>query len=284
MPFDSPTVTRRLLSAELRKLREHAHLTLDDVAQQLEWSESKVSRIENASWKRLSATDLRALLAVYKMPKDQVDKLVAVARTARKRGWWHIYGDAVPAWFETYVGLEGAAHTLSNYEAEIVPGLLQTDAYARAVYKREMLTEDDAAVQREVEVRMDRQRLLTDPNPPTLWAILNEAVLHRQVGGEHVMRKQLRRLVDAAKLPNVTLQVLPFSTGAHPAMDEPFMLLGFDEPALNDLVYLEHQTGSLYLEKPRELERYTLVFDRLRADALGVEASLNLIERLAKET
>lgn len=284
MTFDNPTVTRRLLSSELRRLRDRVGLTIEDVAARLEWSDSKVSRLETAQWKRLSATDLRALLAVYGLPRAETDRLLDMARAARQRGWWHDYGDAVPAWFENYLGLEGVAHTLSGYESERIPGLLRTRRYCRELIASSLPTEDDGAIERHVELCAGRQRAVLDRTaPPYLGIVLNEAVLRRLVGGADVMREQLHHLLEAGRRPNITLQVLPFDTGAHSAMSDSFVIIGFDEPTPTDLVYLEHQTSGLYLERRREVDHYARTFDRLRTDALDGRESLELIERIAKE-
>jgi transcriptional regulator with XRE-family HTH domain len=281
MPTRSaPTVKRRRLAAELRRHREAAGLTLDEVAERLEWSNAKISRIENARVSVLPR-DVKFLLGVYGVDGEAREVLLTLAREARQKGWWHSYGDAIPAWFEVYIGLEAEAVSIHGYESELVPGLLQTEDYARAAFHG-FPVEDEEADKR-VALRMARQERLTADDAPQLWVVLNESVIRRVVGGPATMRAQLDRLVEASRLPNVTLQVLPFAVGAHPAMEGAFVILGFPEPADPDVVYLDGQTGGLYLEKRHEIERHTLAFDHLRAAALHPDDSRALIARVADE-
>lgn len=270
---------RRRLAGELRRLRDAAGLTLDQVAERLEWSNAKVSRIENARVSVLPR-DVKYLLNVYGVEGEGREVLLALAREARQKGWWHSYGEAIPAWFEVYVGLESDAVTMNAYESEHVPGLLQTADYARAVFQA-FPFDDDAEIDKRLELRMARTGRLTTPGAPKFWAVLNEAVIHRRVGGAHTMRAQLAHLRDMAKRPNITLQVLPFEVGAHPAMSGAFTILGFPEPSDPKVVFMEEQTGGLYLEKQHEIERYTMAFDHLRAAALRPSDSQALIARVA---
>jgi hypothetical protein len=209
--------------------------------------------------------------------------LLTLARESRQKGWWQQHGEAVPDWFEIYVGLEAEAATIWSYDAEFVPGILQTEEYARAVHQAQLPTASEEEIERLVSVRMARQELLTSDDAPDLWLVLNEAVIRRAVGGLVTTREQLKRLIEASKRPNVTLQVVPFSTGAHPAMDGSFHLLGFPDPSDHQIVYFEYHTGALYLEKPAEVTRYRLMFDHLRASALPVEASRGLMACAAEE-
>jgi transcriptional regulator with XRE-family HTH domain len=276
----SPTVKRRRLAAELRSYRDRAGLTIEEVAQGLEWSTAKISRIENARVSVLPR-DVKFLLGVYGVEEDgeEWEALLTLTRESRQKGWWHDYGDAIPEGFETYVGLEADATALRTYESEYVPGLLQTEDYARAVMRATMLTAGDEEIERHVAVRMVRQERLTGPGAPEIWAVVSEAVIRRVVSGEPVMRAQLSRLVEASRQPNITLQVLPFSVGAHAGMDGAFMILGFPAPTDPDVTYVHYYTGTLYLEKPEDLARYTQMFDHLRAAALPVGQSRNLIAR-----
>ncbi len=280
----SPTVKRRRLAAELRKARERAGLTIDEVAERLEWSSAKISRIENAHVSVLPR-DVKFLLSTYgHTDRDEIwDPLLGLARESRQKGWWHQYGDAIRDWFEVYVGLEAEAATLNCYHTEFVNGLLQTRDYASAVHRAWLPTATDEEIEQLVQVRMARQELLTSPDGPHLWLVFNEAVLRRLVGGRAVMHDQLLRLVDASTLPNVTIQVMPFSGGAHSAMDGSFNILGFPDPVDPQVVYIEYQTGALYLEKREEVDRYKLIFDHMRAAALPVDASRALIRRSAEE-
>jgi len=280
----SPTVKRRRLAAELRTYRDRVGLTIEEVAQRLEWSTAKISRIENARVSVLPR-DVKFLLGVYGVEENGEDweALLALARESRQKGWWYAYGDAIPEGFETYVGLEADATTLRTYESEYVPGLLQTEDYASAVMRATMLTASDEEIERHVAVRMVRQERLTGSGAPEIWVVVNEAVVRRVVSGELVMRAQLSRLVEASKQPNITLQVLPFSVGAHAGMDGAFMILGFPAPTDPDVTYVHYYTGTLYLEKPEDLARYTLMFDHLRAAALPVGQSRDLIARARDE-
>ncbi|MFD0689359.1 helix-turn-helix domain-containing protein [Actinomadura fibrosa] len=282
MPTHSaPTVKRRRLAAELRRHRDASGLTLDQVAERLEWSNAKISRIENARVSVLPR-DVKFLLGVYGVDGETRDFLVTLAREARQKGWWHSYGDAIPEWFEVYVGLESDATSIHSYEAEHVPGPLQTEDYARAVFHG-FLFGDEEEIEKRVAVRMARRERLVASGTPKFWVVVNEAVLRRVVGGPDVMRVQLEYLAEVARSPHVTLQVLPFSAGAHPAMSGSFVILQFPEPTDPHVVYLEAQTGGLYLEKKPEIERYSLAFDHLRAAALHPDDSRALISRVAGE-
>jgi len=280
----SPTVKRRRLAAELRRLRETADLTIDDVAERLEWSTAKISRIENARVSVLPR-DVKFLLFTYGMSEQDAawDLLLSLARESRHKGWWQQYGEAIPDWFQVFVGLEAEVASIRGYDAEFVPGILQTEDYARAVHRAQLINASDADIDRLVRVRMERQELLKSDDAPELWLVLNEAVIRRQVGGKAVMRTQLERLVEASRLPNVTLQVVPFNAGAHPAMDGSFNILGFPEPSDPNIVYIEYHTGALYIEREQEVERYQAAFDHLRATAHGMDASRTMMERAAEE-
>ncbi len=203
---------------------------------------------------------------------------------ARVKDWWHQYSGAIPEWFQFYVGLEAAASAMQEYNAELVTGLLQTEPYIRAVMAAAMRADHNDEMERQIKVRMERQKRLTAPDAPTLWVVLNEAVLHRQVGGPAVMRDQLAHIADVAGLGNVTVQVLPYTAGAHPAMLGSFTLMQFPDPTDRDVVYLEAETGALYLEKHEDVRRYSLILDYLRAQALGPAESRALIAQLARQT
>lgn len=275
----SPTIRRRRLGAELRRRREAAGITIDVVAERLHCSASKISRIETG---HTSATprDVRDLLEIYGVRGAPADELVEISREARQKGWWHPYSTVLTG---AYVGLEAAARSVRAYEQQVVPGLLQTAEYAHAMIRaaRPDISADE--VDRRVRVRLGRQSLLTQDDPLDLWVVLDEAVLSRPVGGDTVMRAQLRRLVEAADLPNVTLQVLPFDVGAHAGMDGTFTILDFPEAGDPDVVYAENATGGLFLEKHEELRKYIFIFDHIRAGALRPEESVALLAKLAKE-
>jgi transcriptional regulator with XRE-family HTH domain len=273
----SPTVRRRRLAAELRRLREAAELTIDEVGEKLECSASKISRIETGHV-GVTPRDVRDMLEVYGIEDDEREALVQLAREARKKGWWHAYNEVFTG---SFVGLESDASFLHTHQALLVPGLLQTAGYTRAVFRATLPDAAEAEVERRVEARVTRQRLLTDAHPPEYWAVIDEAVLHRTVGGRAVMREQLEHLVKLAALPHVTLQVVPFDAGAHAGMDSPFLILGFPEQADPDVVYVEYTPNGVYLEQQSDVRRYTLMFDHLRAAALKPDDTVAVVERAA---
>ncbi|GAB3819585.1 helix-turn-helix domain-containing protein [Micromonospora zhanjiangensis] len=275
----SPTIRRRRLGAELRRRREAAGVTIEGVAEELECSASKISRIETG---HTSATprDVRDMLRIYGIVGTESDELVQIAREARQKGWWHPYSTVLTG---AYVGLEAAAGSIRAYEQQVVPGLLQTEEYARAMIRAARPDISVEEVDQRVRVRLGRQSLLSQDDPIDLWVVLDEAVVSRPVGGDAVMRAQLERLVEAADLPNVTLQILPFEVGAHAGMDGTFTILDFPEAGDPDVVYAENATGGLFLEKSDELQKYIFIFDHIRAAAIRPEESVALIAKLAKE-
>jgi transcriptional regulator with XRE-family HTH domain len=278
----SPTVRRKRLGIELRRLREQADLTCEDVGHRLDCSGTRISRIETG---RISIRpgDVRELLEIYGVTGTEADLLVQLAREARQKGWWHTYGRALPAWFEAYVGLEAAAVRFRDFQSMVIPGLLQTEDYARAVLRAAPYPGSADDIDRQIALRMERQNILVQPSPPDLWLVLTESVVRVQIGGPSVMRLQLRRLIDVAERPIVTLQVLPFTTTAHVHPISPFTILEFPDAADPTIVYTEHLTGSLFLEADEEVSRYTVVFDHLRAEALSTVASMDLIAGVAAE-
>lgn len=274
----SPTVRRRRLAGELRRLREAADLTIDEVGEKLECSASKVSRIETGHV-GVTPRDARDMLALYGITGDEQEALVQLAREARKRGWWHAYNEVFTG---TFVGLEADASSLRAFQALLVPGLLQTERYARAVIRALRPDAEDAEIRRRVAARMARQELLSDTPPPEYWAVVDEAVLRRVVDGPEVMAEQLYRMAALAEKPNVTVQIVPFGAGAHPGMEGPFLIMGFPEQADPDVVYVDDSTSSgLYLEEPTDVRRYGLMFDHLRAAALKPDDSVELIAEAA---
>ncbi|HEV2778586.1 MAG TPA: helix-turn-helix transcriptional regulator [Actinophytocola sp.] len=274
---NSPTVRRRRLASELRRLREAAGLTIDEVGDKLECSASKISRIETGHV-GVTPRDVRDMLELYPVDEDQREALVQLAREARKKGWWHAYNEVFTG---AFVGLESDAAFLHAHQALLVPGLLQTEDYMRAVMKAIRPDHREEEIERKVAARLTRQKLLTDAQPPEYWAIIDEAVLRRVVGGPEVMRGQLRRLIEVGSLPHVTLQVVPFGAGAHAGMEGPFMILGFPEPADPDVVYVENTISGSYLEEPSDVYRYTLMFDHLRAAAMKPADTLLMVGEVA---
>ncbi|MBV1853272.1 helix-turn-helix domain-containing protein [Catellatospora tritici] len=275
----SPTVRRRRLGAELRRRREHAGITLEYVADKLECSQSKISRIETGH-NSVTSRDVRDMLTLYGAPPEDVDELVEIAKQARQKGWWHPYTNVLVG---AYVGLEAAASEICAYEQQVVPGLLQSAEYAEAMLRAACPDWSNDQVMQRVRVRLKRGSLLTQDDPIRFSAVLDESVLSRPVGGDTVMRRQLRLLAEAASKPNVTLQVLPFERGAHAGMDGTFTILEFAEAGDSAVVYAENATGGLFLEKSDDLEKYLLIFEHLRGAALSPSESAALIAQLAEE-
>jgi transcriptional regulator with XRE-family HTH domain len=267
----TPTDRRRRLGAELRRLREEAGVTIDRVAEALECSPSKVSRIETG---QVSATprDVRDMLALYRVDEGRREAMVQVAREARQPGWWRKFGD-VPDGVPAYVGLEAAATSIDVYMALIVPALLQTADYARAVIAAVRPDLPAAEINRRVELRLRRQDLLDQERPPRMRVLLDEAVLARPVGGTAVMAAQRRRLLEDAGRPSVTIRVLEAGAGAHAGMDGPFTIFGFPAPAERDVVALDSAADALYLEHLEDVARYRRVFELLLPAALPPGAS-----------
>jgi len=278
----SPTVRRRRLAAEMRKLRKEAGKTREEAARYADIAPATVSRIEAAAHAPKVA-DIMALCRFYGLDEAHTEMLVTLARQSRQRGWWQKVGeDAIPTWFETYVGLEEEVAEIRSYQPEVIFGLLQTEDYARAV-----LTADDtvgpAEGERRLEVRMRRQKLLEEPDRPKLWIIQNEGALRRHVGGVATMQQQLKHLIDLSRQPGITIQVLPFSAGAHPSMHGAFEILSFPERYDPDVVYIDYRRGSIYLENLDEVDDYTQLFDQLRARAISPDGSRALIGRIIQE-
>lgn len=253
-------------------------MTLDQAARQLDMSKSNLSRIENAQI-GIKPRDVRAALALYQVSNADAEVLIEIARGAQQRGWWHNYSDVLPEWFEFYVGLEAEASVMRTYEAESVPGLMQTEAYARSMFR---LTAGDADIDRKVAARIQRQEILRKEEPVSLSAVLNEAVLMRPVGGSDVMSEQLEQLADLAKLPNVTIQVLPMAAGGHPAMTTPYVILSFKDAPDESIVYLENLTNGQALEEPEHVGGYTMVHEKLCSMALGPDDSIALLREAAR--
>ncbi len=288
-PARGPVVPRRRLGAELRTLREQAGLTIEDAATGLECSVSKVSRLETGQGIP-KGRDVRDLLDRYEVTDQaQRERLMRWVRDGQRQGWWHDYSDVlavgpddplVPDNLSRYVALEQDASEVRSFETALVHGLLQTEHYARAVLSTTS-TADREVTDRLVELRMRRQnRLYVDDDPLIVHMVLDEAVLHRPIGGAPVMRAQLTRLLADAQRPNITIQVLPFSIGAHRAMDGPFMVLAFSDSDDNDLVYVESHLSQLYLEKEHDVQVYNLVFDALVDRSLSAEQSVAFISNL----
>ena len=276
----SPTVRRKRLGTELRRLREQAHLTCESVGQQLDCSGTRISRMETG---RISVRpgDVRELLEVYGVTGDEADTLVELAREARRTGWWHRFGPVRPSWLEPYLGLEAEAARLRDFQPMVLPGLVQTEDYAREVLRAAPGAGPADDIEQQVALRMERQLVLGGTTPPELCLVLTESALRVQLGGPGVMRDQLRKLAQVAGHGQVTLQVLPLGAAAQVHPVSPFTILDFADPADPSVVYTEHLTGSLVLDDPGEVRAYTAVFERLRAGALGPGPSQELIAGLA---
>ncbi|MEO3809649.1 helix-turn-helix transcriptional regulator [Sphaerisporangium sp. B11E5] len=280
MQGGSPTVRRRRLASELRCLREGAGLTMEQVSDRLGWSITKISRIETCKV-GVTPKDVGRLVGLYGLSPVKFDEIMELARDAQKKGWWQAYGD-LPSEYATYIGLEAEAASIRCYAPEIIPGLIQTEDYARSVIRNSLVITPPGEIERRVDVRMTRQNLLSRPVPLHLWAILDEAVLRRTVGGTAVMNHQLRHVLKLAESPHVTFQVLPFAAGAHAATSGAFTILEFPDHGDLDVVFLENLTGGLYVEREVDVYRYTLAFDHLRAKALDPEDSYRLIAEIAQ--
>jgi transcriptional regulator with XRE-family HTH domain len=278
----SPSMRRRRLAAELRRLRTEARLTVEDVAGRLQWPASKVSRIENRQV-GVSPQDLRKLLDLYQA-KDRAyrEQLLEMGRRATERGWWQSYSGLLPA-LGNLIGLEAEAATIRTYEPELIPGLLQTTDYARAVIRAGYPGDTMEQIDRRVEIRLERQEALTrtDPPPPKVSVVLNEGVLARRVGSPEVMRAQLEHLIRERDRANVVIQVLPFSTGEHPAMVGPFTMLTFLDPADPGVVNVENVLGALAMEQPEEIRAYEEVWSALQARAVSPDDSRAVIKTYA---
>lgn len=278
----SPTVRRRRLAAELRRLREESGLTGDQVAERLGWSPSKISRIENTR-SGIKLPDVRRLLDLFRVEGEHRGELLTLAREAGQKAWWEIYSDTLPGEHVPFIGLEAEAKWVRTWEPQTVPGLLQTEDYAREVIETWRAVEPipPAAIERRVKARLERQHVLTRDPPLILSATLDESVLLRRFGDSSVMREQLAHLARIAELPNVTLQILPLD-GRHPAGTDSFVHLQFAPElgvALHDVVYIENLRGALYLEDETETYQYRLAFDRLTQESLDPRKSRMLIHR-----
>ncbi|MEV2211895.1 helix-turn-helix transcriptional regulator [Streptomyces sp. NPDC050997] len=275
-----PAVRRRKLGAELRSLRTGTGLTSGEAARLVGWHQSKVSRIETGA-SGVKPADVRLLLDAYGVRDAQLRELLLVLagpdESAGRHHWWHAYRGVLPPTYRDFISLESQAGTMRTLETSVVPGLLQTPEYARAVTRAAVDGLDDERVDALVEVRLARQDVLRSQPPLELDAVLDEAVLRREVGGPEVMEHQLERLVEAARLPQVRLQVLPFAAGAHIGVTGPFVIFSFSSTSDLDVVVLDHLTSSLYLERKEDLQAYTEAFNALQFHALSPEDSLDYI-------
>ncbi|MFL4904483.1 helix-turn-helix domain-containing protein [Streptomyces sp. MMS24-I2-30] len=281
------TVPRRQLGRYLRDLRNQSRLTVRAAARKLEWSEAKMWRIETGQTS-LRSHDVEAMCKVYGAPSSLTEALMGLAKETKARGWWHAYGDVIPEGFDLFIGLEEAASRIVWYESELIPGLLQTEEYARTIMRADNPEEDDGEIEQRVHLRIARQVLLTRvTDPPRFDVALNEAVLRRPVGGTAVMAGQLAHLMEVASLPNVTIKVVPFTAGLHlGVMSGSFGVLRFPLNADGSeteppTVYADGYTGDLYLDKENEVERYDAAFKNIWETALDAQDSKRLISEVA---
>ncbi len=281
--MDSPTVLRRRLGTELSKLRTSRRMAAKDVAATLGWSASKLSRIESGSVP-LQDRDAAKLLAHYGVDEPtEIKQFIGLTRQSRQQGWWHAYGDALPDWFRAYIGLEADATKIETFQCELVPGLLQTEDYARQVIRAMNPAEAAADIERRVALRMERQQILDRRQAPRIWAVIGEAVIRRQVGDPSVMRDQLNHMADMAEArPNISIQVLPFSAGAHAAMGSSFSVLSFSDIP-GRVAYSEATTSSIYTERQSEIARHEDTFLRLMASSVQPEKSVSWLKEVAEE-
>lgn len=278
----APTARRIVLGAQLRRLREAADISRADAGYYIRGSDSKISRMElgRVGFKERDVADLLSFYGVH----DEQERAVFLdmVRKSNERGWWHRYSGTMPTWFQDFVGLEESASLIQSHELQFVPGLMQTEDYARAVVghgRPELL---DAEGERRVALRLQRQKVLTRPGAPRLWAVVDESVLHRPIGGHRVLREQIEHLLEITRQPNVTLQILPYHMSGY-AAEGAFSILRFAEPSLPDIVYIEHLSGALYLDRPDELEVYGRVIDRLAVEAETPDRSRQMLSKFRQD-
>ncbi|MEU4286684.1 helix-turn-helix transcriptional regulator [Kribbella sp. NPDC026596] len=278
-----PTALRIILGAHLRRMREAAGITRSDAGWEIRSSESKVSRMElgRVGFKE---RDVRDLLTLYGLDDgEERERLLSLARDANNPGWWHRFGDVLPSWFHSYLDLEAAATLIRTYELQFVPGLLQTTDYVRAVVQlgRGLIPAEE--VERRVALRVNRQNILTRPDPVRLWAVVDESVLRRPIGGTKPMCLQLEHLIEMTHLPNLTLQVMQFKSGGHAATGGAYSILRFPEQDLPDIVYIEHLTSALYLDKLEDLDSYTATMESLCVAAPPPNKTRDILAGILKE-
>jgi transcriptional regulator with XRE-family HTH domain len=288
MPLDpgrgnSPTVLRIVIGTQLRRLREAHGITRERAGDTIRASHAKISRLElgRVGFKERDIADLLDLYGV--VDPEEREGFLRLVRQANTPGWWHRYSDVLPGWFEMYVRLEQAASVIRSYQVQFVPGLFQTEDYARAVIGSDAAGESADEIDRRVHLRMTRQKLLAEPHAPTFWAVLDEAALRRPYGSPYMMQEQLEHLAVVTELPNVILQVLPFDRGSQAAAVGPFTVLRFAEPDLPDIVYMEQLTSAVYLDKQADVEFYRAAMDRIAVAALCPDESRTVLHRLAQE-
>src|SRR6516165_10011607 len=279
-----PTVLRMMLGSQLHRFRDAAGISPEQAAYEIRASRSKISRMENGLV-RFKERDVTDLLTLYGITDEQIrGRLVMLARQANTPGWWSKYGDIMADWFESYLGLETAASVIRTFELQFVHGLFQTEDYARAVTMLGHTSAPPDEIERRVSLRLKRQDMLTGPEPPQVWSVIDEGALRRPVGGAAVMRAQLDHLVEMAGLRHVTIQVMPFSRGGHAAAGGSFTVLRFSEPEMPDVVYIEQLTSALYLDKHEDVDDYMEVMNHLSTEALTPASSARFVAEIIRAT
>jgi transcriptional regulator with XRE-family HTH domain len=279
-----PTVQRLVLGSHLHRLRELRGITAEQAAEAIRGSHSKISRMEHGrvGFKERDVADLLTLYGVT--DGEERAALLNLARESNTPGWWHAYSDILPTWLEPYVGLEAAASIIRTYQIQFVPGLLQTERYARALLRTGYPTVTDEEIARRSDLRLSRQEILSRPGAPQLWAVVDEGVLRRPIGGATIMREQIGHLLKMAEHPAVTLQVLPFGVGGHSGGGGPFTILRFAEPDLQDVIYIEQLTSALYLDKAAEVDRYLEVMEQLCLQAEPAANTAKVLNQILADT
>ncbi|NYH52122.1 MULTISPECIES: helix-turn-helix domain-containing protein [Nocardiopsis] len=277
-----PTVLRILLGTQLRRLRQERNISRHDAGYAIRASHAKISRMElgQVSFKRRDVEDLLKLYGVH--DAEQREALLGLISSANAQGWWHKYGDVLPHWFGVYVGLEEAASVIRTFEVQFVPGLLQSEDYARSVIRLSRTATSEEDIDSRVQMRMHRRRRFVEPGSPRLWAVIDEAVLHRPYGDAEVMRGQIEHLLDMARRPNITIQIATFAMGGHPAAGGPFSILRFPTPELPDVVYLEQLNSALYFDKYDDTHRYAQTMDHLATQAPPPSATEDILQDFLK--
>ena len=283
-PASGPTVLRMILGRQLQALREKAGLSYEQAAEAIYSSPWTIRRMEGAEG-GLKPLTVKSLLMAYGVTDvREIDTFLALSRDASKPGWWHSYDDVLPPWFRVALGLEESASLIRAYEPQVVPGLLQTEDYIRAITTANFPGAGAEETGRRVALRTARQQLLTRPGAPEYWVVMDETVLRRSIGGPSIMRAQLAHLIEAAELPNVTVQIIPFAAGWHPALYGMFNIFRFPDQEMPDIVYSEALTSAYYLNKPEETARYTEALDRMSTQAAPPEHTINTLRDILKET
>ncbi|MDH6521348.1 transcriptional regulator with XRE-family HTH domain [Streptomyces sp. SAI-208] len=277
----APTVLRMILGRRLQERRQDAGASLEDAAKALRVTSLTIRRLEKAEV-ALKPLYVEKLLETYGADRQEIDEFVVLAERANEPGWWHTYRDVLPNWFSAYVSLEAGARTLRTYEPHYVTGLLQTHAYARGVLRGGFPNEADEDLGRRVDLRLRRQSLLDRPDAPTLWVVMEEAVLHRVVGGPEVMREQIERLLEVSELDHVSVDVVPFTAGAHVGACAPFTYFRFEEPELPDVVYTEVLTGAMYLDQRSDVAAHLEAHNRMSLLTSDADSKA-LLNRMRKE-